>query len=249
MARGRSSKHGASDPSILGFPPRCAKFWSGFDRDDDAAAATVTTHHHRRSSHAPRWKVLWLCCGETPCTGCARVSACFGTHRARQKLRRQKWMAAAFETLATKHPEHRDRWISDDKWVPVIRADCFAPPSKEREEELKVGRKNMVRAVGSQRGRRQHTISAEASLQQTKMACSGTAAWSLAMMRRGPNQKGGELPVSMPPKQGETILQSQDTPKISKTKMRWTISQIASKRENEPKMKPTNTFLFQSTCL
>jgi hypothetical protein len=56
----------------------------------------------------------------------------------------------AFETLATKHPECRDRWILDDKWVDVIRTNYFTPPSKEKEEELKFGRKNMVRAIGSQ---------------------------------------------------------------------------------------------------
>jgi hypothetical protein len=61
-----------------------------------------------------------------------------------------KWMATAFETLSKKHPEHRDPWISDDKWVDVIRANYFAPPSKEKEEELKFSRKNMVRAIGSQ---------------------------------------------------------------------------------------------------
>jgi hypothetical protein len=66
-----------------------------------------------------------------------------------------KWMATAFETLAKKHPEHRDRWISDDKWVDIIRINYIAPPSKEKEEELKFSRKNMVRAIGSQW---QHTI-------------------------------------------------------------------------------------------
>jgi hypothetical protein len=59
-------------------------------------------------------------------------------------------MATAFEMLAKKHPEHRDRWISDDKWVDIIRANYFAPPSKEKEEVLKFGKKNMVRAIGSQ---------------------------------------------------------------------------------------------------
>jgi hypothetical protein len=40
--------------------------------------------------------------------------------------------------------------ISDDKWIDVICTNYFAPSSKEKEEELKHGRKNMVRAVGSQ---------------------------------------------------------------------------------------------------
>ena len=135
------------------------------------------------------------------------------------KTSKTKWVAAAFETLTTKRPEHRDRWILDDKWVDVIRTNYFAPPSKEKEEMLKFGRKNVVRgAIGSQW---QH-VPQKTSLQQTKVAHSGTAAWSVATMRRGPNQKGGEPPVSVPPKQGETVLQSQELPRFLKTKMRWT---------------------------
>ena len=45
-----------------------------------------------------------------------------------------KWMAAAFETLATKYPEHRDQWISEDKWVDIIHTNYFTPPSKEKED-------------------------------------------------------------------------------------------------------------------
>jgi hypothetical protein len=61
-----------------------------------------------------------------------------------------KWMAnAAFETLATEHPVCRNRWIPDDKWIDVINTNYFTPPSKEKEEELKFSRENMVRAVGS----------------------------------------------------------------------------------------------------
>jgi hypothetical protein len=61
-----------------------------------------------------------------------------------------KWMATAFETLATKHPEHRNRWISDDNWIEIIRNNCVAEPSKEKEKELKFNRRSMVKAVGSQ---------------------------------------------------------------------------------------------------
>ena len=64
-------------------------------------------------------------------------------------------MAMAFETLTTKYPEYCNRWILDDKWIDIIRTNCFTPPSKEKGEELKFNRNNMVRAIGSQW---QHTI-------------------------------------------------------------------------------------------
>ena len=59
-------------------------------------------------------------------------------------------MTAAFGALATKHPEHRDQWISDDKWIDVIWTSCFAPPPKEKERESTLDRNNVVvQAVGS----------------------------------------------------------------------------------------------------
>jgi hypothetical protein len=87
------------------------------------------------------------------------------------KTSKTKWMmAAAFETLAAKHPEHRD-WILDDKWIDVIRNNCFAPPSKKKEEELKFSRKNTVRApVGSQ-----WLHNTEDFTPKNQKACFGTA--------------------------------------------------------------------------
>jgi hypothetical protein len=61
-----------------------------------------------------------------------------------------KWMAAAFETLTTKFPQCRTRWISDDKWFEIIRNNCFAETSKEKEKELCFDRGNMVKAGSSQ---------------------------------------------------------------------------------------------------
>jgi hypothetical protein len=60
-----------------------------------------------------------------------------------------KWMAAAFETLATKHSEHRNQWILDDNWIEIIRNNCITEPSKEKEKELKFNRRNMVKAICS----------------------------------------------------------------------------------------------------
>ena len=60
-----------------------------------------------------------------------------------------EWMATAFEKLTTRYPEYRNRWISDDKWMEIIRNNYIDNPSKEKEEELKFNRGNMVRAIGS----------------------------------------------------------------------------------------------------
>jgi hypothetical protein len=136
-------------------------------------------------------------------------------------------MAVAFETLATKHPEHRNRWISDDKWIDVIHTNNFALPSKEREEELKLGRKNMVKAVGG-------CFSAVAARHRRFHA--DKQRWRVLAHLRVPchdrgwrNQKGGKPSSSMPPNQGETAPQNQELPRFlkMKMKMRWTIAQIA----------------------
>jgi hypothetical protein len=58
-----------------------------------------------------------------------------------------KWMAAAFQRLATKFPECRNRQILDGKSTEVICNDCIANPSKEKEKELVFDTPNMVKAV------------------------------------------------------------------------------------------------------
>ena len=60
-----------------------------------------------------------------------------------------KWMATAFETLAKKYPECRDRWILDDKWVEIIRSNRVDESSKEK--ELKFDRQGTVNPVASRR--------------------------------------------------------------------------------------------------
>ena len=60
-----------------------------------------------------------------------------------------EWMATDYATLTTKYPEYRNRWISDGKWIEIIRNNYITNPSKEKEEELKFNRGNMVRAIGS----------------------------------------------------------------------------------------------------
>jgi hypothetical protein len=60
-----------------------------------------------------------------------------------------EWMATAFQTLTTNYPEYRNRWISDDKWMEIIRNNYIDDPSKEKEEELKFSRANMIRAIGA----------------------------------------------------------------------------------------------------
>jgi hypothetical protein len=62
----------------------------------------------------------------------------------------------AFETLTTRFPQYRNRWISDDKWLEIIRNNYFAAPSKEKEKELCFNRRNMVKAVGSQWSQQKH---------------------------------------------------------------------------------------------
>ena len=152
VGRGRNSTYVASDPPISGFAPRCAKFCSSFDRDNDAAAATVTTHYHHGNPYAPHLKVLRLYYGKTFCIRCIQVSNYFGIHR---NFEGEVDGYTAFETLTMKYPEYRNRWISDDKWIDIIRTNYFTPPSKEKEEELKFNRNNMVRVIGSHW---QHTI-------------------------------------------------------------------------------------------
>jgi hypothetical protein len=58
-------------------------------------------------------------------------------------------MATAFQTLTTNYPEHCNRWISDDKWMEIIRNNYIDDPSKEKEEDLKFSRANMIRAIGA----------------------------------------------------------------------------------------------------
>jgi hypothetical protein len=60
-----------------------------------------------------------------------------------------EWMATAFEMLTSNYSAYRNRWISDDKWIEIIRNNYIDNPSKEKEEELKFNRKNLVRAIGS----------------------------------------------------------------------------------------------------
>jgi hypothetical protein len=59
------------------------------------------------------------------------------------------WMATAYEKLTSTYPEYRNRWISDEKWIEIIRNNYIVNPSKEKEVELKFNRGNMVRAIGS----------------------------------------------------------------------------------------------------
>jgi hypothetical protein len=112
-----------------------------------ASAANVTTHHLRQNPSAGNTKVLCMCCAKTFCISCTRDSLSFG-----RKLifkMSTEWMATAYETLTRKYPGYRNRWISDDKWLEIIRNNYIDNPSKEKEEELKFSRGNMVRAIGS----------------------------------------------------------------------------------------------------
>jgi hypothetical protein len=131
-----------------------------------------------------------------------------------------KWMATAFETLTTKYPAYRNRWISDDKWIDIIRTNYFTPPSKEKEKELKFSRENMVRAIGS---RWDNTI--EDFTPTNKNGIFRHSYMVSCYDEEGTKlKKGGKLHISMPPNQGETILQNQELPRFLKTKMRWTIT-------------------------
>jgi hypothetical protein len=58
-------------------------------------------------------------------------------------------MVMAFQTLTANYPEYRNRWNSDDKWMEIIRNNYIDDPSKEKEEELKFTRENMIRAIGA----------------------------------------------------------------------------------------------------
>jgi sarcosine oxidase delta subunit len=58
-------------------------------------------------------------------------------------------MATAFLPLTTNYPEYRNRWISDDKWMEIIRNNDIDDPSKEKEEELVFSRANMIRAIAA----------------------------------------------------------------------------------------------------
>jgi hypothetical protein len=60
-----------------------------------------------------------------------------------------EFIATAFQTLTTNYPEYCNRWISDDKWMEIIQNNCIDDPSKEKEEELKFSRANMIRAIGA----------------------------------------------------------------------------------------------------
>ena len=60
-----------------------------------------------------------------------------------------EWMATAYKTLTSNYSEYRNRWILDDKWMEIIRNNYIENPSKEKEEELKFNKGNMVRAIGS----------------------------------------------------------------------------------------------------
>jgi hypothetical protein len=86
-----------------------------------------------------------------------------------------EWMATAYETLTRKYPGYRDRWISDDKWLEIIRNNYIDNPSKEKEEELKFSRGNMGRAIGS-KGK---SADKKTSRQATKVAYSATGTLSL----------------------------------------------------------------------
>jgi hypothetical protein len=123
----------------------------------------------------------------------------------------------------------------------------FCSTIKEKEEELK----NLTGKTWCELLVLGGKTPQKISRWQTKMACFGTAAWSLVMMRRAINyKKGGEPHISMPPNQGETVLQNQELPRFLKAKMRWTITWVPSKREREPKTKFADKFLFQnaSSC-
>jgi hypothetical protein len=58
-------------------------------------------------------------------------------------------MATAYKTLTSNYSKYRNQWISDDKWMEIIRNNYIDNPSKEKEEKLKLNRGNMVRAIGS----------------------------------------------------------------------------------------------------
>ena len=60
-----------------------------------------------------------------------------------------KWMATAYEQLTSTYPEYRNPWISDEKWIEIIRNNYIENASKEREVELQFNRANMVEAIGS----------------------------------------------------------------------------------------------------
>ena len=74
-----------------------------------------------------------------------------------------------------------------------------------------------MRAVGSHR---RGSAPRKISRLETKVECFGTATGSLVLARGRLDQTGGKLRVSLPPNQGETVLQSQELLRSSKTGMR-----------------------------
>jgi hypothetical protein len=135
------------------------------------------------------------------------------------KTSKTKWMVTAFEKLTMKYPEYRDRWISDDKWVDIIRTNYFTPPSKEKEEELKFSRNNMVRAIGSQW---QHTIEDFTPTNQN-----GIFRHSYMVPcndEEGTKSKRRRATYFYATKVGRDYPTNQELQKFLKTKMRWTIS-------------------------
>ena len=63
-----------------------------------------------------------------------------------------QWMAMAYKSLTSKYSEYRNRWISDDKWMEIIRNNYIDNPSKEKEAGIKFNRRNLVKAIGSRWG-------------------------------------------------------------------------------------------------
>ena len=143
MARGRSSTYIASDPSISGFAPRCAKFCSSFNCDNDSCGRNC--HHSPTSSKLvwPHLKVLGVCYGKTFCIGYIQVSIYFGIHRNFRYVKN-------FEDngYSLWNADHKASRVSQPmdfgwQWIDIIGTNYFIPPSKEKEEKLKFSRNNM----------------------------------------------------------------------------------------------------------
>jgi hypothetical protein len=66
------------------------------------------------------------------------------------------------------YSEYPNRWISDTKKMEMIQNNFIENPSKEKEDELKFSKGNMVGAIGS----RWKTLTFKISQQPTKVAYS-----------------------------------------------------------------------------
>jgi hypothetical protein len=112
-----------------------------------ASAATVTTHHHHRNPSTGDTKVLRIGYRKTFCVDCTRGSLYFGRKLAFEHVYRVDG-STTYKMLASNYSEYGNRWILDDKWIEIIRSSYIDNPSKEKGDELKVNRGNMVRAIG-----------------------------------------------------------------------------------------------------